>query len=113
MAYDQIVMLKGATKKYRLNPAVKRYTLRDHGFQETKSGNFQFTRSLNTEMGNKAGALLKIVVAKDFSGFKMSTTSANGLKAIDIYGNPNMMQFVENLEYIMDYFVKEQIFDEV
>lgn len=112
MAYDQVTGLKGATKQYRLNPTVKRYTLRDHGFQETKSGNFQYVRSLNTDKDNKTGALLKIVIAGDFSGFKISTTSANGLKAIDVYGNPHMSQLVEHLEYIMNHFIEENIFEE-
>lgn len=112
MAFDQVASLKGAPKQYRLNPSVKRYTLRDHGFQETKSGNFQYVRSLNTAKENKVGALLKIVVAGDFSGLKLSTTSANGLKAIDVYGNPNMGQLVEHLEYIMDHFVEQQVLQE-
>lgn len=113
MAFTQSASLKGSSKEYRLNPAAKRYTLRDHGFQETKSGNFLYTRSLNTDKTNKAGALLKITVAGDFSGIKLSTTTANGLKAIDIYNNPNMSQLVEHYEYLMAHFVTENLFEEV
>lgn len=112
MAFAQTASLKGSKKQYRLNPAVKRYTLRDHGFQETKSGNFLYTRSLNTDKTNKAGALLKITIAGDFSGVKLSTTTVNGLKAIDIYGNTNMSQLVEHFEYIMAHFITEGIFEE-
>lgn len=112
MAFTQVASLKGAPKQYRLNPAVRPYTLRDHGFQETKTGNFQYTRSLTTDVNHKAGALLKITVAGDFSGLKLSTTTANGLKALDIYGNPNMAQLVEHYEYIMEHFVSENVLSE-
>ena len=113
MAFTQSASLKGSSKEFRLNPAAKRYTLRDHGFQETKSGNFLYTRSLNTDKTNKAGALLKITVAGDFSGIKVSTTTANGLKMLDIYGNPNMTQLVEHYEYLLTHFVTENLFEEV
>ncbi|MDT3394998.1 MAG: DUF1831 domain-containing protein, partial [Bacillota bacterium] len=37
----------GSTVQYRLNPAVKKYTLRDVGFVPTNNGNFQMERPLD------------------------------------------------------------------
>ena len=49
MAFEKNVSLKGSGKTFQLNEQVKRYTLRDNGFEETKNGNFQLagTRLLN------------------------------------------------------------------
>lgn len=113
MAFENEVSLKGSTKKYLLNSEVKRYTLRDHGFTETKSGNFQLIRSLDTVVGSKQGVMLKVTVTKDLSSFKMSTTTANGLKSVDVYGNKAMLALRDNLEYILDGLVSENILEEV
>lgn len=113
MAFDKVASVNGSTKKYQLNPNVKKYTLRDHGFQETKSGNFQLTRSLTTSMNPKQGILLKIVVDKDLQTLRMSTTNASGLKSMNVYANKNMQQVVENLEYILAGFVEQNLFVEV
>lgn len=113
MAYDKIAKLNGSTRQFQLSPYVKRYTLRDHGFQETKSGNFQYIRSLSTTANSKQGVMLKIVVASDLQTLKMSTTTANGLKSINVYGNKNMVPMLENLEYILDGFIEQNILEEV
>lgn len=113
MAFEDVAELKGSAKKYRLSTEVKRYTLRDHGFTETKSGNFQLVRSLDTAIGNKQGVLLKLTVSKDLQTFKMSTTTANGLKNVDVYGNEKMQDLKNNLEYMLDGLVTENVLEEV
>lgn len=113
MAFENEGSLKGSEKKYRLNPEVKRYTLRDHGFTETKSGNFQLIRSLDTVAGSKQGVMLKVTVMKDLSSFKMSTTTANGLKFVNVYGNKGMQSLRDNLEYILEGLVSEKILQEI
>lgn len=113
MAFDKISGLKGSSKQYRLNPDVKKYTLRDYGFQETKSGNFQYVRSLSTSTNPKQGVMLKVVVAKDLDSFRISTTTANGLKNIDIYNLKSMEQAIENLEYMLSDFVERNVLEEV
>lgn len=113
MAFENVAGLKGSDKKYRLNPEVKRYTLRDYGFTETKSGNFQFIRSLDTAIGNKQGVMLKITVSKELDSFKLSTTTANGLKYVDVYGNRSMQNLQDNLNYILNGLVSENVLEEV
>lgn len=113
MAFENVVSLKGSSKKYRLNQNLKRYTLRDQGFTETKAGNFQFIRSLDTNQGNKKGVLLKITVSKDLDSFKMSTTTANGLQYVDVYAKESMENLVTNLEYILFSLVSENVLEEV
>ena len=43
---QQRLLLK-AQQFYKVHPSAKRYTLKDNGFTETKSGNFQLIRSLD------------------------------------------------------------------
>ena len=76
MAFTQTAQLNGSTQLYQVSPQCKRYTLRDNGFVETKAGNFQFVRTLDDAKGaRKKGLRLKVVVSKDLSQLKMSTTT--------------------------------------
>lgn len=36
------VALKGANKAFTLSESLKKYTLMDYGFQQSKQGNFEF-----------------------------------------------------------------------
>ena len=67
MAFETTASLVGSTEKYRLTPNVKKFTLRDNGFEETSSGNYQFIRPLDGSPENKQGIKLKIIVNKDFN----------------------------------------------
>ena len=42
-----------AQQFYKVHPSAKRYTLKDNGFTETKSGNFQLIRSLDPTPSEK------------------------------------------------------------
>lgn len=112
MAFDKTAQFKGSAKKYQLGSTVKRYTLRDHGFTETKTGNFQLVRSLDTTLKHKQGVMVKITVSKELDGLKFSTTSANGLRALDVYGNSNMQEAVANLEYLLSELVEAGVLEE-
>lgn len=113
MSNSKTVSFKGDIKQYRLNQNVKRYTLRDQGFTETKSGKFQFIRDLSTVTNSKQGILLKVVVSNDLTDLKMSTTSANGLRTVDIYNNESMRPLIEQLEYLLNNFVEQGILEVV
>lgn len=112
MAYDSISGLKGSSKEYRLHEDVKRYTLRDNSFQETKTGNFQYFRNVNA-LNSTQGIMLKILVSKDLETLRMSTTTANGLKTLEVYGKDSMQTVVENIEYILEGLVTEKVLEEV
>ena len=47
MAYATTAKILGDTTTYQLSPNVKKYSLRDTGFIETKGGKFQLERSLD------------------------------------------------------------------
>ncbi len=49
MAYATTAKILGDTTTYQLSPNVKKYSLRDTGFIETKGGKFQLERSLDPE----------------------------------------------------------------
>ena len=83
MAYATTAKILGDTTTYQLSPNVKKYSLRDTGFIETKGGKFQLERSLDPASPFK-GFKLKIVVSADLKSFKMVTTTANGLKEVNI-----------------------------
>lgn len=109
MAFDKVTTLKGSGKKFQMNEQVKRYTLRDNGFEETKSGNFQFIRDLDTNTLNKQGLKVKIAVSNDLKTLKLSTTTSNGLKTVDVYGKETMADAREQLEFILDGLVERGV----
>lgn len=111
MAYDKVTTLKGSSKSYRLHDDIKRYTLRDNGFQETKTGNFQYFRDVSPLNSNQS-VMLKILVSKDLDSLRMSTTTANGLKTLDVYGKANMETVVENINYILASLIEENVIRE-
>ena len=47
MAFTEVNQIKGDNQKYRLSPEIKKYSLRDVGFMETKTGKFELERSLD------------------------------------------------------------------
>ena len=113
MAFENNVSLKGSGKTFQLNEQVKRYTLRDNGFEETKYGNFQMVRDLDNSVLHKQGIKVKIVVASDLKTLKVSTTTSNGLKMVDVYGKATMAAAKEQLEYILDSLVENGVLAEV
>lgn len=100
MAYATTAKILGDTTTYQLSPNVKKYSLRDTGYIETKGGKFQLERSLDPASPFK-GFKLKIVVSADLKSFKMVTTTANGLKEVNIFKGKDTATNQEQLEYIL------------
>lgn len=115
MAFSKTATVKGAKFQYALAPTAKKYTLRDNGFTETSSGNFQLIRPLQATPQSKEGFKLKITVAKDINTLKMSVTTGNGLKAVDIFKDNKQEMVQEKFYFLLDgmidrgLFVKEEI----
>lgn len=113
MAFEQTASVLGAAVNYRLAPTAKRYTLRDNGFTETKSGNFQLIRPLEATPQSKEGFKLKITVDKDIQKIKMSVTTANGLKAVNIFKDSANDLLQEKFYFLMDGFIDRELFEKV
>ncbi|MHC9532841.1 DUF1831 domain-containing protein [Dellaglioa sp. BT-FLS60] len=109
MAFEKSVQLLGDTATYELSLNVKKYTLRDLGFAETKAGNFQLERSLDPNSPFNQGIKVKIIVDKSLSGFKMSTTTANGLKAVNIFKDEDKKSETEQFNYVIGQLIDRDV----
>ena len=113
MAFQKTATVLGAAVNYRLAPTAKRYTLRDNGFTETKSGNFQLIRPLEATPQSKEGFKLKITVDKEIKTLKMSITTANGLKSVNIFKGQQHEMLQEKFYFLMDGFISRGLFEEM
>ena len=108
MAFTPTASLKGSNHVFSVSPTCKGYTLRDNGFTETKSGNFQLIRSLDETIDDHRGLKLKVMVDKDM---KISTVTKNGLQTVDLYGKANTTMAVEKLEFILEGLVERGVLE--
>ncbi|MBP1045252.1 DUF1831 domain-containing protein [Enterococcus sp. BWM-S5] len=113
MAFEEKAAVEGSDVFYKMNPAAKRYTLRDNGFTETNSGNFQLIRSLDATPQSKEGFKLKITIAKDLKTLKMSVTTANGLKSMNIFKNEKHAMSQEKFYFLMDGMISRGVLEKV
>lgn len=109
MAFITEKYLEGSEYVYQLAPTVKKFTLKDTTFIQTKIGNFEFKRLLEEVPNSNEGFLLKIIVNLDLSGFKLSVTDKSGLRNVDIFKNASEM--IQNKFYFqMDALVDRGVF---
>lgn len=99
----------GDPKTYQISPNIKRYTLMDLGFVKTKNGNFQLERALDPNSPFTQANKLKISFKADLSGFQMDTTTANGLKAINIFKSEQTKDNVEQYQYLIDNLIEREV----
>ena len=105
MAFETQATVLGSTQAYAVAPTAKRYTLRDNGFVETNGGNFQLIRPLEATPQSKEGFKLKITVSKDVKTLKMSITTNNGLKAVNIFKDEAHKMLPDKFYFLMDGFI--------
>ena len=113
MAFKEKAAVEGSDVFYKMKPSAKRYTLRDNGFTETNSGNFQLIRSLDATPQSKEGFKLKITVSKDLQTLKMSVTTANGLKSMNIFKNEKHAMSQEKFYFLMDGMISRGVLEKV
>ncbi|EPH93630.1 MULTISPECIES: DUF1831 domain-containing protein [unclassified Enterococcus] len=111
MAFSETATVLGANTVYRLHPNAKRYTLKDNGFTETNGGNYQLIQPLDATPQSKEGFKLKITVSKDIKSFKMSVTTANGLRAVDIFKDENQKMSQDKFYFLMDSMISRGLFE--
>ncbi|MBS4761120.1 cysteine desulfurase [Carnobacteriaceae bacterium zg-ZUI252] len=113
MSFQKQVTILGRQKTYTISPKCKRYTLRDNGFEETKTGNFQFVRSLDVVGGAKKHLQLKVTISKNMDSLKISTTNQSGLSTVDLYKMKNNEMIIEKFEFILDGLVDRDVLIEL
>lgn len=113
MSKYQVSSLPGANKKYQLHPNVKRYTLLDHGFTETKNGNFQYERALSKQAMDQSAPKMKLTVSKNFDRLRMSTVAASGMKKVNLYQGNQLEEAREMAEFYLGYLVENGVLTEV
>ncbi len=110
MAFETSISLKDCLYTYKLHPNVKKFTLKDNTFAETKVGNFELSRLLEEIPNSGQGFLLKIIFNKDLSGFKINITDKSGLRLVNIFKSESQKIIQEKFYFLMDSLVERDIF---
>lgn len=110
MAFEQTVALKDCNYVYHISPNVKKYTLRDTTFEQTKIGHYQLTRMLEEVPNSNQGYLLKIIIDKELKSFKINITDKSGLHLVNIFKPGSNAVIQEKFYFLMDSLVDREIF---
>ncbi|MDR1521942.1 MAG: DUF1831 domain-containing protein [Streptococcaceae bacterium] len=109
MAFLTKVTVSGSKYFYRLADNVKRFTLRDSGFLETKAGNFQFLRPIEKTPQAKNGFMLKITVAKDLKSLKLAVTSKDGMRTVNLFKDEKNKMIQDKFYFLLDGLVERGV----
>lgn len=101
MSFLDKATVEGSTTFYKVSEKARPYSFKDYGFKETAAGNFQLVRPLDTNPQNKQSPKLKMTVAKDLNTLKISITTANGLKSMNIFNGEQHKEKQDQFRYIM------------
>ncbi len=113
MAYLTTAKITGDTRTFKLTSDVKKYALRDTGFMESKGGKFTLERSLDPNSPFNQGFKFKMTVNPDLVHFKMVTTTANGIKEVNIFKGNDAAEHIEQLNFILNDLKDHQIIEEM
>lgn len=102
---------QGDPKTYQIGSALKRFTLIDLGFVQTKNGNFQLQRSLDPNSPYTTANKLKMTVAKNLDKFQLDVTTDNGLKAINIFKTDATKENVEQYQYWINNLIERGVIE--
>lgn len=111
MAFTETATVAGCPVSYKVSASAKKYTLRDNGFTETASGNFQVVLPLDASPQSKQGFKLKITVYHDLKTLKMAVTTANGMKAVNIFSEEKFALNQEKFYFLMDGMISRGCFE--
>ena len=113
MAFEKTIKLQNCRYDYTLSPSVKKFTLKDNTFFETKVGNYELTRLLEKVPNSGEGFLLKIIINKDLTGVKINITDKSGLRLVNIFKNPENKIIQQKFYFLMDSLVEREIFERI
>ncbi len=102
MAFSKTAKITGDSHTYVLSDQVKKYTLKDLGFVETKVGNYALERSLDPNSPYNAGYKFKMMISKGLDGYRMSVTTGNGLQKANIFKSAATKESVEQYNFLMN-----------
>ena len=111
MAFQTSVSLANCEYTYALHPNVKKFTLRYNTFAESKVGNYELSRLLESVPNSGNGFLLKIIVNKDLNGFKINITDKSGLRLVNIFKSEDHHIIQQKFYFLMDSLVERNIFE--
>ncbi|MGX6429064.1 DUF1831 domain-containing protein [Levilactobacillus yonginensis] len=109
MLFEKTMQVDGDKDTYELHPNVKPYALKDVGFQVSNAGNYTLERSVDPTSPYNKNQMLKVIVAKDLSGFKMSTTNASGNARVNIFKGAHAEGNVEQYHFILQNLIDREI----
>ncbi|WP_125546872.1 DUF1831 domain-containing protein [Levilactobacillus lindianensis] len=109
MLFKKEMQVDGDTDVYELHPNIKAYALKDVGFQVSNAGNYTLERSVDPTSPYNKNQMLKVVVSKDLSGFKMSTTNASGNARVNIFKGLHAEGNVEQYHFIIQNLLDREI----
>ena len=95
------VIINGDTRKYTIDPEIKRYALIDVGFRQTQRGNYVYDRPLYNDSPYNATCKLKITINETMDHITMVVTDRNGLQKVNIFKNEQLAEMVKLLNYTL------------
>ena len=110
MAFEKEIHLANCLYSYAIGQNIKKYTLRDNTFSETKIGNYELTRLLEKVPNSNDGFPLKITINKDLDAFKLMITDKSGLRAVNIFKSEDNKMLQDKFYFLMDSLVERDIF---
>ena len=113
MAFETSVSLTDCDYTYAIHTNIKKYTLRDNTFAQTKVGNYELNRLLEAVPNSGDGFKLKIIINKDLTGFKINITDKSGLRLVNIFKNPENKIIQQKFYFLMDSLVEREIFERI
>ncbi|EHI69609.1 DUF1831 domain-containing protein [Streptococcus ictaluri] len=110
MAFEKEISLKDCQYSYQISPNIKKYTLRDTTFVQTKIGHYQLTRLLEKVPNSGEGFPLKITINKDLDAFKLTITDKSGLRMVNIFKSEDNKILQDKFYFLMDSLVERDVF---
>ncbi|MDY3025132.1 DUF1831 domain-containing protein [Streptococcus pluranimalium] len=110
MAFEKSVGLKDCRYRYTIDPQIKKYTLKDLTFTENKVGHYELSRLLEEVPNSGNGFLLRIVIHKELTGFKLNITDPSGLRIVNIFKSEDHHILQDKFYFLMDSLVDRHIF---
>lgn len=110
MAFEKSIHLTNAKYRYTISPNVKKYTLKDTTFMETKIGNYELNRLLEKVPNSGDGFPLKITINKDLTAFKLIITDLSGLRPVNIFKSEDHKILQDKFYFLMDSLVEREVF---